>query len=61
MLVTVLAPHVGYDRAAQAAKKAWDENTTLREAVLELGLLPADQYDSVMDPAAMTGGLDRRE
>ncbi|MFT5517537.1 MAG: fumarate hydratase class II [Rhodothermales bacterium] len=58
MLVTALAPHVGYERAAHATKIALDENKTLREAVLELELLSADQYDAVVDPAAMTGSSD---
>jgi fumarate hydratase class II len=61
MLVTALTPHVGYDQAVQAARKAFDENTTLREAVLELELLPADQYDAVMNPIAMTGRSDCKE
>ena len=61
MLVTALAPHVGYDQAAQAAKKALDENKTLREAVLELELLPADQYDAVVDPVAMTGSSEHEK
>ena len=55
MLVTALTPHIGYEGAAHAAQKALDENTTLRKAVLELELLSADQYDAVVDPAAMTG------
>jgi fumarate hydratase class II len=55
MLVTALVPHIGYDRAAQAAEKAFDENTTLREAVLELDLLTAEEFDAAVNPEAMTG------
>jgi fumarate hydratase class II len=58
MLVTALVPHLGYDQATLVAKKAYDENKTLREVVLELELLPANQYDAVVDPAAMTGSSD---
>jgi fumarate hydratase class II len=36
MLVTALSPHLGYDRAAEVAKKAYDEGKTLREACIEL-------------------------
>ena len=37
MLVTALNPHIGYDKAAEVAKKAHKENTTLREEIIELG------------------------
>ncbi|NUN09952.1 MAG: class II fumarate hydratase [Ignavibacteriaceae bacterium] len=45
MLVTALNPHIGYDNAAKAAKKAHKENTTLKQAVVELGLLTEEQFD----------------
>ncbi len=54
MLVTALAPTIGYDRAAEIAKKAHHEGTTLREAALALGYLTAESFDAAMDPAAMT-------
>ncbi len=54
MLVTALAPHIGYDRAAEIAKKAHREGTTLRAAALALGYVTADQFDTWIDPAAMT-------
>jgi len=54
MLVTALNPHIGYDKAAQAAKKAHKEGTTLREAVLALEFLSGEKFDEVIDPAAMT-------
>jgi fumarate hydratase class II len=54
MLVTALNPHIGYDKAAQAAKKAHKEGTTLREAVLALEFLSGEKFDEAIDPAAMT-------
>lgn len=55
MLVTALAPHVGYDRAAQIAKHAQANNTTLREAALALGAVSAEQFDAWVNPAQMLG------
>jgi fumarate hydratase class II len=54
MLVTALAPSIGYDKAAEIAKKAHHEGTTLREAALALGYLSASDFDAAIDPAAMT-------
>ncbi len=54
MLVTALAPSLGYDRAAEIAKKAHHEGTTLREAALALGYLTPAEFDAAIDPAAMT-------
>jgi fumarate hydratase class II len=54
MLVTALNPIIGYDKAAQVAKKAHKEGTTLREAALELGLLTAEQFDAAVRPEEMT-------
>ncbi len=55
MLVTALAPHVGYDKAAAIAKKAHQEGTSLREAALALGSVTAEQFDGWVRPEAMTG------
>jgi fumarate hydratase, class II len=55
MLVTALAPHLGYDAAARIAKAAHDSGKTLREAALELGLVTADQYDAWVRPESMVG------
>jgi fumarate hydratase class II len=55
MLVTALAPHVGYDEAARIAKKAHDENITLREAALALGSISGDQFDAWVRPDQMLG------
>ena len=54
MLVTALAPSIGYDKAAEIAKKAYHEGTTLREAALALAYLSAEAFDAAIDPAAMT-------
>lgn len=55
MLVTALAPHVGYDRAAQIAKHAQANHTTLREAALALGAVTSAQFDAWVNPAQMLG------
>jgi len=55
MLVTALAPHIGYDRAAEIAKKAHREDSTLREAALALGYVSAQDFDRWVKPEAMIG------
>lgn len=55
MLVTALNPHIGYDNAAKAAKKAHAEDKTLKEAVIELGFLTPEKFDEVVDPKKMIG------
>jgi fumarate hydratase class II len=55
MLVTALAPHIGYDRSAQIAKYAQLQGCTLREAALALGLVSARQFDAWVDARAMLG------
>jgi fumarate hydratase, class II len=55
MLVTALAPRIGYDKAAAIAKKAHKEGTTLREAALSLGYVTAEQYDQWVKPGEMVG------
>ncbi len=54
MLVTALNPLIGYDKAAEVAKKAYREGTTLRESALALGYLTADQFDQAVRPESMT-------
>ncbi|WP_237753888.1 hypothetical protein [Parachlamydia acanthamoebae] len=53
MLVTALTPKIGYDKAAQAAHKAFVENTTLKEACLALGFVTAEEFDQIVDPKKM--------
>jgi fumarate hydratase class II len=55
MLVTALNPHIGYDNAAKVAKKAYQENTTLKEAAVALNLLTAEEFDEKVRPENMTG------
>jgi fumarate hydratase class II len=54
MLVTALAPIIGYDKSAQVAKKAHKENITLREATMALGLLTGEEFDQAVVPEDMT-------
>ena len=53
MLVTCLTPKIGYEAAAKCAKKALADGTTLKEAVLELGLLSAGEFDETVRPEKM--------
>jgi fumarate hydratase class II len=55
MLVTALSPHIGYDKAAEIAKKAHAEGTTLREAALALGYVGAEDFDRWVRPERMIG------
>ncbi len=55
MLVTALNPVIGYEKAAQIAKKAHAENITLKEAALQLGYLTAEEFDQIVRPEKMTG------
>ncbi|MEM5382433.1 class II fumarate hydratase [Paraburkholderia phymatum] len=59
MLVTALNPHIGYDKAAQIAKKAHKEGTTLKAAALALGHLTEQQFDEWVRPHDMVGGTKR--
>ncbi|SNT17988.1 class II fumarate hydratase [Sphingopyxis indica] len=55
MLVTALAPEIGYDKAAKIAKQAHERGTTLREAALALGYVDAATFDRLVDPRRMLG------
>jgi fumarate hydratase class II len=57
MLVTALNTHIGYEKAAQIAKKAHKEGTTLKQAALALDYLTAEQFDEWVDPKKMIGSL----
>jgi fumarate hydratase class II len=54
MLVTALAPHIGYDKAAQVAKAAHANGTTLREEAVRLGYVSGPDFDRLVRPAQMT-------
>jgi fumarate hydratase class II len=53
MLVTALTPRIGYDKAAEIAKKAHHEGTTLKEAALALGYLTEPEFDELLKPEEM--------
>ncbi|MBQ5810302.1 MAG: class II fumarate hydratase [Clostridia bacterium] len=53
MLVTALNPHIGYEKAAATAKKAFEENISLKEACVALGFLSAEKFDEVFHPEEM--------
>ena len=55
MLVTALNPHIGYDQAAEIAKKAYRESTTLKEAALASGHVTAEQFEMWVRPEDMVG------
>lgn len=55
MLVTALNTHIGYENAAKIAKKAHQDNLTLRESAIQLGLLTGEEFDRYVVPADMTG------
>ena len=55
MLVTALNPHIGYDNAAKVAKKAYQDNSTLKKAAVALKLMTAEEFDEKVRPEKMTG------
>jgi fumarate hydratase class II len=57
MLVTALNTHIGYEKAAEIAKKAHKEGSTLKEAALSLGYVTGEEFDLWVDPSKMTGSL----
>jgi fumarate hydratase class II len=58
MLVTALNTHIGYDKAAKIAKKAYADNSTLKAAGVELGYLTAEEFDKWVVPADMCGDME---
>jgi fumarate hydratase class II len=55
MLVTALSPHIGYDKAAAIAKKAYADGSTLKAAAVGLGYVSAEQFDQWVRPEKMVG------
>jgi len=53
MLVTALAPHIGYDNAAKIAKTALKNNTTLKFETLKTGLVNEKDYNKIVNPKKM--------
>ena len=60
MLVTALNPHIGYDKAAEVAKKAYKENITLRQAIIDLGYLDGVEFDRLIQPEKMIRPTEKR-
>ncbi len=56
MVVTAVTPHIGYDNAAKVAKKAMAENKSIRQVIMEMGLLSKEKLDQVLDLKKMTKG-----
>ena len=56
IVVTALNPHIGYDAGSKAAKRAFAEGRTVRDVVLEEGLMSADELDAALDLKQMTEG-----
>tara|TARA_B100000579_G_C22267399_1_gene592245 strand:- start:317 stop:583 length:267 start_codon:yes stop_codon:yes gene_type:complete len=54
MLVTALAPKIGYDKSAKIAKEAYKNGTTLKEEVIKSGVLTEKEYNKIMNPMLMT-------
>jgi fumarate hydratase class II len=57
MLVTALNPHIGYENAARIAKKAYADNSSLKKAALDLGLMTEQQFDEWVVPGDMIGPM----
>ena len=53
MLVTALAPHIGYDNAAKIAKKALKNNSKLKDEALKSGLINKEDYEKIINPLKM--------
>lgn len=53
MLVTSLSIHIGYDKASEIAKNAFNKHLTLKESTLELGYLTEEEFDKYMKPEEM--------
>lgn len=58
MLVTALVPKIGYDKAAEIAKKAHENGTNLRDEALALGYVTAEEFDAIVQPQAMLRPAD---
>lgn len=54
MLVTALSPHIGYEKAAMVAKKAYEEGITLKEATINMQLMTEQEFDQMVQPENMT-------
>jgi fumarate hydratase class II len=59
MLVTALTPHIGYDKAAEVAKKAHADNSTLRDTIEKLGYMSGEEFDEKVKPGEMVSPTKR--
>ena len=57
MLVTALAPHIGYDKASKIAKNALKNKTTLKHETLKTGLIKEKEYNKIVNPKKMVGPI----
>ena len=53
MLITALNSHIGYDKAAEVAKKAYTDNSSLRDAIITLGYMTGEDFDKFVKPEEM--------
>ena len=53
MLVTALNSHIGYDKAAEVAKKAYEDNTSLRDTIITLDYMSGEDFDKLVQPEKM--------
>ncbi len=60
MLVTALNPHIGYDKAAEVSKKAYKDNSTLREAIIELDYMSGADFDKLVKPEEMISPKEKK-
>jgi fumarate hydratase, class II len=60
MLVTALNPHIGYDNAAKIAKQALQDQSTLKEAAIKLGIMTAEAFEEAVDPHKMAQSTSTR-
>jgi fumarate hydratase class II len=58
ILVTALAPVIGYEKAAEIAKKAYAEGRKIKEVAAEMTDIPREELDRLLDPGSMTGGRE---
>jgi fumarate hydratase class II len=58
MLITALNPHIGYEKSAEIAKLAYEQNLSLKEAAMQLGYVSEEQFDRWVDPRGMVGERD---
>ena len=61
MMVTALNPHIGYDKSAKIAKRAYQKGITLKESALELAYISAEEFDRIVKPGQMLGNKEKNK